>query len=274
MNLQEKFNELKKAGELAFMPYIAAGDPDKKTTIKILNALIECGADIIELGMPFSDPIADGPTIQKASERALNAGMNTDIYFEICKKVNSTNTRVPVIAMTYYNIILHYGLEKFSKNCSESGIYGIIVPDLPVEESEPLLKACKKYNINLIFLIAQTTTDERIEKIIEHADGFLYLVSVLGVTGARSEIDAMANELVIRVKNKTNIPLCLGFGISKPSQVEEFKSNSELSGVIVGSAIVNIIEKNLSNPEMMLAELENFVRQMKTATRKRKEILA
>ena len=267
MNIQEKFNELKEKEEIAFMPYIAAGDPDVETTIEILNILIENGADIIEFGMPFSDPIADGPTIQKASERALKSGMNTDIYFEICKKVK---TKIPIIAMTYYNIILQYGLLRFAKKCKSSGIRGIIVPDLPVEESNALLDACKKYNINLIFLVAQTTTDERLKKILKHAEGFLYLVSLLGVTGARNEIDVMSQELVARVRKKTTLPLCLGFGISKPQHVEQLKSNSEVCGVIVGSAIVNIIEKNLNDKEKMLQELKNFVGKMKEETKKKK----
>lgn len=270
MNIQKKFNELKEKEELAFMPYIAAGDPDPETTCEILNTLIKSGADIIEFGMPFSDPIADGPTIQAASERALEAGINTDVYFELCKKVNPG---IPVIAMTYYNIILQYGLERFAKRCTESGISGIIVPDLPVEESKPLLEACKKYNINLIFLIAQTTTDERLERILEHAEGFLYLVSLLGVTGARDEIDVMAQELVVRVREKTKLPLCLGFGISTPQHVEQLKSNSEVGGVIVGSAIVNIIQKNLDDKEKMLSELENFARKMKDATKKKKKAI-
>jgi len=268
MNIQEKFNELKFKEELAFMPYIAAGDPDVETTVEILNTLIENGADIIELGMPFSDPIADGPTIQAASERALKAGMNTDVYFEICKKVNP---KIPVIAMTYYNIILQYGLLRFAKKCKDSGIYGIIVPDLPVEESEPLLSACKKYNINLIFLVAQTTTQERLEKILEHADGFVYLVSLLGVTGAREEIDKTASELAARVRKKTELPLCIGFGISKEKHVEQLKLNSGVNGVIVGSAIVNIIGKNLGDKEKMLLGLKNFARKMKDATLKRKK---
>ena len=271
MNIQEKFNELKEKEELAFMPYIAAGYPDTETTYDILNALIKNGADIIEFGMPFSDPIADGPTIQSASERSLKEGMNTDIYFEICRKVKP---KIPIIAMTYYNIILQYGLERFAEKCGDSGICGIIVPDLPVEESKPLLAACKKHNINLIFLVAQTTTDERLEKILKHAKGFVYLVSLLGVTGARDEIDTMAQELVARVRARTELPLCLGFGISRAEHVEQLKSNSEVDGVIVGSAIVKIIEKNLNNKEKMLSELKDFIRIMKEATKKKKKVLA
>ena len=266
MNLKEKFNELKGKEELAFMPYVAAGDPDAETTVEILKTLIKNGADVIELGMPFSDPIADGPTIQKASERALSAGMNTDIYFEICRKLKPD---IPLVAMTYYNIILHYGLERFTERCGESGIYGIIVPDLPVEESAPLLEMCKKHNINLIFLVAQTTTDERLSDIVKHAEGFIYLVSLLGVTGARKEIDKMALELISRVKKKTKLPLCLGFGISSPQHVEQLTSVPGLDGVIVGSAVVEVIEKNLSDRKKMLHELENFVKKMKEAAKKK-----
>ena len=264
MKLNEKFMALGRNDEKALIAYVSAGDPDPESTINVVNALIKGGADIIELGIPFSDPIADGMTIQRASERALTSGMNTDIYFDICKQITAD---IPLVALTYYNIILQYGLNKFAKECSKSGIEGIIIPDLPVEESKAMLDACKDYKIDLIFMIAQTTTDDRMQKILEGAGGFIYLVSLLGVTGAREQLDIDANQLVERVKKKTGLPLCLGFGISKPSHVAS-AIGFGVDGVIVGSAIVDIIEKNIKNERKMLDELKDFVKRLKKNTKK------
>ena len=269
MKLNEKFTALKKNNEKALIAYVSAGDPDPESTINVVNALIRGGADIIELGIPFSDPTADGMTIQRASERALTLGMNTDIYFDICKQIT---TDIPLVALTYYNIVLQYGLKKFAKECSRSGVEGIIIPDLPVEESEAMLDACKDYKIDLIFMIAQTTTNDRMQKILEKAGGFIYLVSLLGVTGARKQLDTSAKQLVERVKEKTRLPLCLGFGISKPDHVcsaIEFG----VDGVIVGSAIVDIIEKNLKNEKEMPGKLEDFVKELKKNTKDKSSMM-
>ena len=270
MNIADKFEQLKQRNEKAMMPYICVGDPDPETSVEIANTLIDAGADIIELGIPFSDPIADGPTIQRASERALSSGINTDIYFDVCKKIKPSDTAL--VSMTYYNIILQYGMEKFVLECVNSGISGIIVPDLPVEESAPLQEVCENNNVSLISFIAPTTTDERMENIISHSSGFIYLIALLGVTGARDEFNKIAGELVIRVKSRTPVPVCLGFGISKPQQVRK-AVESGADGVIVGSAIVNIIEKNLKNKRKMLDELKKFVRKLKRETFVKKKLI-
>ncbi len=235
MNIREKFRELKRKKEGALIAYICAGDPLPEKTKEHVEALVRGGADIIELGMPFSDPVADGPTIQAGIERALNAGMTPDVYFET---VASLNVNFPLVVMTYYNLIFRRGVEKFVKDCASSGISGIIVPDLPAEESGELAVFCKKYDIDLIFLVAPTTTESRMKTILAQGTGFIYLVARLGVTGARSDIASATKELINRVRTST--PKTVGFGISNGKQAAEI-IRAGADGVIVGSAFVDII---------------------------------
>jgi len=264
MKIQEKFSELKNKKEGALIGYVMAGDPSPEPTVDIANALIKGGVDILELGLPFSDPIADGPTIQKSGGRALKAGMNSDIYFDIVKKIDS---KIPLVCMTYYNLILQRGLDKFTKDCKDSGISGLIVPDLPIEESDPLLQECKNSGIDLIFLVASTTTEERMKKILESATGFLYVVSLLGVTGARDNLsDSIKPTLDTIRKQNPAIPIAVGFGISKPEHVKDVLG-SGADGVIVGSAFIRIIADNLDNKEKILPELEEFAKKLKDSTR-------
>ena len=264
MKIQEKFSELKKRKEGALIGYVMAGDPSPEPTVDIANALITGGVDILELGLPFSDPIADGPTIQKSGGRALKAGMNPDTYFDIVKKIDS---KIPLVCMTYYNLILQRGLDKFTKDCNNSGISGLIVPDLPIEESQPLLEECKNSDIDLIFLVASTTTEERMKKILDSATGFLYVVSLLGVTGARDSLSEGIKPTLDGIrKQNPKIPLAVGFGISKPEHVKEVLG-SGADGVIVGSALVKIIEDNLDNKEKILHDLEEFAKKLKDSTR-------
>jgi tryptophan synthase alpha chain len=255
MKISEKFSELKKKKEGALIAYICAGDPTSNATKEYVTALVRGGADIIELGLPFSDPTADGPTIQAGIERALNSGMTPDIYF---RTVASLKMHIPLVVMTYYNIIFKRGLPKFVKDCAASGISGIIVPDLPPEESGELADICKKHEVDLIFLIAPTTTDERMKRILEDGKGFIYLVARLGVTGARTDVAASTRELIKRVK--TTIPKAVGFGISNGEQAAKIIS-AGADGVIVGSAFVDIIasDKDVS------ARLEALARELKEA---------
>ncbi len=259
MKISEKFEKLKEKKEKALIGFITVGDPTPKDTIFIAKSLIEGGVDIIELGLPFSDPLADGPTIQKASLRALNSGMNPNIYFEIVKEIKG----IPKVCLTYYNLILQRGIKKFVKDCQKSEILGLIVPDLPIEEAKPLLKFCNLFDVDLIFLIAPTTPKERIKKISKSARGFLYLVSLLGTTGEREKLSKYVKPLINRVKSLSlQIPLCVGFGISKPEHVKEIlKAGAD--GVILGSAFVKIIEKNLKNKKNLLFELKNFAKKLK-----------
>ncbi|NJD76209.1 MAG: tryptophan synthase subunit alpha [Candidatus Methanoperedens sp.] len=257
MRISEKFSELKKRDEGALIAYICAGDPTPEGTKEYVTALVRGGADIIELGLPFSDPVADGPTIQAGIERALNGGMTPDIYFRM---VGSLKVHIPLVVMTYYNLIFKRGLEKFVKDCASSGISGIIVPDLPAEESGELAGLCEKNEIDLIFLVAPTTTESRMEQILTRGTGFIYLVARLGVTGARSDIAVSTSELIRRVR--TDTPKAVGFGISNGRQAAEIIS-AGADGVIVGSAFVDIIAKGKDVPnklEALASELKDGIK--------------
>jgi len=253
MRISEKFRELKKKKEGALIAYICAGDPSPEATKEYVEALVRGGADIIELGLPFSDPVADGPTIQAGIERALNGGMTPNVYFET---VGSLNVNIPLVVMTYYNLIFKRGLEKFVKDCAASGISGIIVPDLPAEESGELASICKKHAIDLIFLVAPTTTEERMKHILAKGTGFIYLVARLGVTGARKDVASSTKELINRVKTAT--PKAVGFGISSGKQAAEIIS-AGADGVIVGSSFVDIIARGDSVGQ----RLEALARELK-----------
>ena len=262
MKLKEKFSELKKKKEGALIGFVTAGDPTAEDTIEIAKAMIKGGIDILELGLPFSDPVADGPVIQKAGERALSEGMNPDKFFEIAGRIKD----VPKAVLTYYNIVLQRGLDEFCADCAKTKIEGLVIPDLPIEECEPLRNACKKHNISLILLAAPTTSDDRLKKILKEADGFLYVVSVAGVTGARKDLSSQVKPLVQRIKKQSGgLPLAVGFGISNPDHVKEVIA-SGAEGAIVGSAFEKIIEANLGDKEKMLRELEGFARNLKEAT--------
>ncbi|MCZ7392122.1 MAG: tryptophan synthase subunit alpha [Candidatus Methanoperedens sp.] len=257
MKIGEKFGELKKKKEGALIAYICAGDPTPEKTKEYVEALVRGGADIVELGLPFSDPVADGPTIQAGLERALNGGMTPDIYFETA---GSLSVNTPLVVMTYYNLIFRRGLEKFVKDCVSSGISSIIVPDLPAEESGELAAFCKKHGVDLIFLVAPTTTESRMKRILAQGTGFIYLVARLGVTGARADVAGSTRELIKRVKTTT--PKAVGFGISNGKQAAEIM-RAGADGVIVGSAFVDIIASGNNAAE----RLEALARELKEGIR-------
>lgn len=246
-----------------FIGFTVAGDPDKETCIRAAMALIEGGTDILELGVPFSDPIADGPTIQKADERSLAAGTKMDTVFAIVREIRK-RSEVPIVFLTYYNTVYHRGIDRFYREAHEAGVDGILVADMPVEESEEVYKAALRHYIDPIFLITQTTSDERIKKIAAKARGYLYLVAVLGVTGVRETVSDGALDLLKRVRKHTDVPLALGFGISTPAHAKTC-AGAGADGVIVGSAIVEIVGKNLGKPGMMEQELREYVSMMKRA---------
>jgi tryptophan synthase alpha chain len=245
----------------AFIGFTVGGDPDRKTSIRIAKALIDAGTDILEIGVPFSDPVADGPTIQKADERALAAGTTPDTIFEIVRAVR-TFSNVPIVLLTYYNIVYRRGTGRFYYEAREAGVDGILVADMPLEESDEVTEIAGRNGIDTIFLITQTTSDERIKKISARARGYLYLVSVLGVTGVRENIDGGAIDLLQRARRHTSLPLALGFGISSPDHAKTCAA-AGAEGIIVGSAIVAIIERNLGRPDMMEQELKEYVAGMK-----------
>lgn len=242
----------------AFIPFITAGDPDLATTEELVPAMAEAGADLIELGIPFSDPIAEGIVIQEADMRALASGVTTDKLFDCVKRIRK-KTDVPLAFMTYINPVFVYGSERFLKNAAESGIDALIVPDMPFEEREELLPFCRKYGIELISLIAPTSK-ERIRAIASESEGFIYCVSSMGVTGVRAEINTNIREMVSLVKETKDLPCAIGFGISTPEQAKEMSKNAD--GVIVGSAIVKIAAKYGKD---CVEPVCDYVREMKAA---------
>ena len=224
----------------AFIPFITCGDPNLETTAAAVRAAVENGADLIELGIPFSDPTAEGPVIQGANLRALQGGVTTDQIFGLVRDLRRDVT-IPLAFMTYANVVFSYGAERFFSACRETGIDGLILPDLPFEEKEEFLPVCRRYGVELISLIAPTSKD-RIAMIAREADGFLYLVSSLGVTGARSEIKTDLASMMETVRQNTHIPAAIGFGISTPEQAKRMAELAD--GVIVGSAIVKLLEQH------------------------------
>ena len=242
----------------AFIPFITCGDPDLDTTKKLVVAMADNGADLIELGIPFSDPIAEGEVIQKADERALAAKTTIDGIFSMVEEIRK-ETSIPLVFMTYLNPIFSYGKEKFLSNCKIVGIEGIIVPDMPFEEQEELKSTCHAFEINLISMIAPTSK-QRIEAVATQSEGFLYCVSSLGVTGMRNTIDDSVQDMVKAAKQVSTIPCCIGFGISNETQANHFGQFAD--GIIVGSAIVRMVGEYGKNSIEPVAE---FVKRMKAA---------
>lgn len=245
----------------AFIPFITCGDPDLETTGRLVRAAVENGADLVELGIPFSDPTAEGPVIQGANIRALSGGITTDKIFDFVRELQK-DVSIPLVFMTYANVVFSYGAEAFLSTCKEIGIDGIILPDLPFEEKEEFQPICKKYDVALISLIAPTS-DKRIAMIAKEAEGFLYIVSSLGVTGTRSEITTDLASIVRVVRENTEIPCAIGFGISTPEQAEKMAGYAD--GVIVGSAIIKQVEKYGRN---CVDDVGKYVKDMKAAVRK------
>lgn len=244
----------------AFIPFITCGDPDLETTAKIVREAVANGADLIELGIPFSDPTAEGPVIQGANIRALKGGVTTDKVFDLVRELRKDVT-VPMVFMTYSNVVFSYGADKFISACKEIGINGLILPDLPYEEKEEFLPQCKKYGVDLIPLIAPTS-ENRIAMIAKEADGFIYLVSSLGVTGTRSEISTDLKSIVDVIRQNTSVPCAIGFGISTPEQAKKMADIAD--GAIVGSAIIKIIEQYGKDAPRYVGE---YVKSMKDAVR-------
>jgi len=253
MKITDKFEELNKKGEAVLITYVCAGDPDIESTKDIVRALEKGGSNIIELGLPFSDPVADGPIIQAASVRAIQNGMDTDSYFRL---VRTLETEVPLVCMTYYNLIYARGIKQFVSECASSGINGIIVPDLPVEEAGELIAESREKGIANIFMVTPNTPEERIEKVSQNSSGFVYVVPRMGVTGNKSELGDSLKKQLDGIK--CDIPKAVGFGISTREQAEEaIKDGAD--GVIVGSALVDII----ASGNNVLEKLESLTRDIK-----------
>ena len=242
----------------AFIPFITVGDPDLETTGKIIREMVKNGADLIELGIPFSDPTAEGPVIMEANLRALQGGITTDRVFDFVRELRKDVT-VPMVFMTYANVVFSYGTERFVKTCSEIGIDGIILPDVPYEEKEDFAPVCAQYGVDFISLIAPTSA-QRIAMIAKEAEGFIYIVSSLGVTGVRSEIRTDLAEITEQIRANTNVPCAIGFGISKPEQAKNMSANAD--GVIVGSAIMKLIAEHGRDAAPVVGA---YVKEMKQA---------
>ncbi len=251
--IQNAFNNKK-----AFIGFLTAGDPNFDASYDNMMAMVKAGADLIEIGIPFSDPIAEGVVIQEADVRALKAGMTTDKAFEMAQKVRS-QTDIPLVFMTYLNPVFKYGYDKFFAKCKEIGVDGLIVPDMPFEEKNEADEIAKKYGISIISMIAPTS-EQRIKEIAENAEGFLYIVSSLGVTGVRSEIKTDLASIMEVVKRYAKVPAAIGFGISTPEQAKKMSQLAD--GVIVGSAIVRLIEKY---GDKAADEIYKYVKSMKDA---------
>lgn len=237
-NIQKAFQRSKEEGKKAFIPFITAGDPHLEATEAFIYALEEAGSTLIELGIPFSDPVADGPTIQRANIRAMEKGIHIDKVFDMVAKVRK-RTSIPLVFLLYANTVYHYGISHFFKRCQETGVDGVIVPDIPFEEKDEFNLVAKDYKVDFISLVAPTSK-ERIKAISEEATGFLYCVSSLGVTGTRDTIQTDLREMFEHIHSCCTIPTALGFGISTPEQAKALKKYAD--GIIVGSAMVEIIE--------------------------------
>jgi tryptophan synthase alpha chain len=264
MNIHQAFQKAKQQKSAALIGYITAGDPTLEATVKIASALIRGGVDILELGLPFSDPIADGPTIQAASLRALNAGTTPMRVLEIARQIKEQHD-VPVVIMTYYNPVFKAGVDNFIGLAQSHGVDGFIIPDLPVEEAKEYKRNADAHGIDTIFLAAPSTSNERLTKIVAASSGFLYLVSRYGVTGAKTSVEDSTVQLIKRIQPFTagKVPLAVGFGISKPEHVARVIA-AGADAAIVGSAFINIIERN---EPTMLSELEETAKALKAATK-------
>jgi tryptophan synthase alpha chain len=253
--IDQKFQALRHEGTRAFMPYLCAGDPNPELTSKLLLTLEAAGADLIELGVPFSDPIADGPTVQRASERALTHRISLQQILEIVASLR-TQTEIPIALMSYYNPIFRMGEDAFCKAAQDAGVDGVIIPDLPPEQAQSLLEIAPRYNLATIFLVAPTSPPERMQLIASVSTGFIYCVSVTGVTGARAMLSDEIAPMIAELRKHTDKPISVGFGVSTPDQASQVAQIAD--GVIVGSAIINVIEEHINDEAKLLTAVKQF----------------
>ncbi len=254
--IEQHLNKLIKQGKKAFIPYIMAGYPDQKTTEQVFSMLEDIGADVVELGVPFSDPLADGPVIQEAADIALKNGITLKKVLSILKGLRKSHT-VPVVLMTYYNPVYKYGLRKFFKDASQSGVDGVIIPDLPPDEADELIEYSRKYQMATIFLAAPTSTDERLKLIAERSTGFVYYVSITGITGSKLEITKEMSSMIKKIKKYTKTAVCVGFGVKKPDEARKIAEIAD--GVIVGSSIVKQMTGDLKKLKSYLTKLRKAI---------------
>src|SRR3954447_11924997 len=257
------FERCKAEGRRAFIAYITAGDPSPEVTPSLVHALERGGADLIELGVPFSDPIADGPVIQRASDRALRAGMSTRKVLQIVREIRRTS-EIPIVLFSYLNPLLRYGFDALAKDSAQAGVDGVLMTDLCIEEAEDAVRRVRAQGLDTIFLAAPTSTDHRLRRVAEQSSGFIYLVSRTGITGEQASLSSSAASLAHKMRSLTTLPIAVGFGISTPEQVREVGAIAD--GVVVGSSIVRFIEEHATDPALP-QQLERFVRHLSAPLR-------
>ena len=257
---KQVFSELDKA---ALIPFFVIGDPDFDTSLAIVKTAIDAGADILELGIPFSDPIADGPTIQKADIRSLRSGMNVQKALEFIRKVKSYKD-IPIGLLMYYNLVYQYGIEKFFADFHRAGVNSVLVADLSIDDADEITAPAARAGLDTVFIVTPNTDPARMKVIASKTTGFIYTVSLLGVTGIREKVSDMVDGLVGKLKKLTTVPVCVGFGISKPEHAGTIAS-AGADGVIIGSKVVRLIEENLDNREKILSEISTFLSNVKSS---------
>lgn len=260
---KDVFAELKQANRAALIPFFVVGDPDFDTSLSVVKAAIDGGADVLELGIPFSDPIADGPTIQKADIRSLGSGMTVARALEFIGQVKDYRD-VPIGLLMYYNLVYQYGTEKFFRDFHEAGVNSVLIADLSIDDAEEITGPASAAGLDTVFMVTPNTAQQRMELVASKTTGFIYTVSLLGVTGSRESLSGSVEGLIGRLKGLTDVPVCVGFGISKPEHAVAVAS-AGADGVIIGSRIVRIIEDNLSDPPEMIAQVGAFVRDVRGA---------
>lgn len=259
------FQRLDNKNQGAFVPFVTLGDPDAELSLKIVDALISGGADALEIGIPFSDPLADGPTIQNANLRAFKSEITPTICFELLKRIREKHAEIPIGLLVYANLVFSNGIENFFIRCQEAGVDSVLIADVPMSESKPFRDAALKHDIAPIFICPPNGDDALLQNIGQHSRGYTYLLSRAGVTGTEKRAEMPLTHLIDKLKQYNAAPALQGFGISEPAQVAQAIKNGA-AGAISGSAVVKIIENNLNRPDVMLAELTQFVSNMKSAT--------
>lgn len=260
---KQVFAELKEQNKTALIPFFVIGDPDSDTSLAIVKAAIDAGADVLELGIPFSDPIADGPTIQKADIRALKSGMNVGKALEFIRKVKDYKD-IPIGLLMYYNLVYQYGVEKFFGDFHRAGVNSVLVADLSIDDADEITGPASSAGLDTVFMVTPNTGIERMKQIAARTTGFVYTVSVLGVTGSRERLSDTVEDLVGRLKAVTDVPVCVGFGISGPDHAATV-ARAGADGVIIGSKIVGLIESNLGDRESTLAQISTFLAEVRAA---------
>jgi len=259
ISVSEAFENCRRQNQKALIPYLTAGFPDDELFVVLLKEFVKAGADLLEIGIPFSDPVADGKSIQYSSQKALENGITIEKTFQLLQAFEERH-RIPLILMSYYNPIFAYGISRFARQAKKMGVSGLIIPDLIPEEGKSVERLCQRNGLDLIYLLAPTSTPPRRQMIIQRSRGFVYLVSVTGVTGERERLPSSLNSWIRQVKKKSRLPVCVGFGISNPQQAQSIASVAD--GVIVGSAIIEII-RNQSSPKVIIEKTKEFIHQLK-----------